>query len=245
MPRYKAVVEYNGTPFEGWQSQPHGNTIQQFIEKSFLDINLKKIKIFGAGRTDSGVHALGQVFHFNFDEKLNCKKVLLGINHFLKRKSVSILSIVPVNDNFNSRRDAKLRTYRYKILNRIASPAILENHAWHIKKTLNFELMKKASELFLGSHDFTTFRAASCMAKSPQREIILSDLKKKNDEIIYIVKSRSFLQHQVRSMVGAIKAVGESKWTLGYLDKAFKLKDRNKCAPPAPACGLYLESIEY
>ena len=245
MPRYKAIVEYNGTYFKGWQSQPNGNTIQQFIEKSFLDIKLKKTKIFGAGRTDSGVHALGQVFHFDYYEKLDCKKLLLGINHFLKKKSISILSIVPVNDNFDSRRDAKLRTYKYKILNRIASPAILENRVWHISKILNFELMKKASKLFIGSHDFTTFRASSCMATSPKREIILSDLKKKNDEIIYIVKSRSFLQHQVRSMVGAIKAVGENKWTLGHLDDAFKSQDRNKCAPPAPACGLYLESIEY
>ena len=179
MPRYKAVVEYNGTHFEGWQSQPNGNTIQQFIEKSFLDIKLKKTKIFGAGRTDSGVHALGQVFHFDYYEKLDCKKLLLGINHFLKKKSISILSIVPVNDNFDSRRDAKLRTYKYKILNRIASPAILENRVWHITKILNFELMKKASELFIGSHDFSTFRASSCMATSPLREIILSDLEKK------------------------------------------------------------------
>ncbi len=245
MPRFKAIVEYDGTSFDGWQSQPNGNTIQQFIEKSFLDIKLKKIKIFGAGRTDSGVHALGQVFHFDYNENLDCNKVLLGINHFLKKKSVSILSIIPVNDNFDSRRDAKLRTYKYKILNRIASPTILKNHVWHITKILNFELMKKASELFLGIHDFTTFRASSCMAISPQREIVLSDLKKNNDEIIYIVKSRSFLQHQVRSMVGAIKVVGESKWTLGHLDEVFKSKNRNKCAPPAPACGLYLESVEY
>ena len=124
MPRYKAVVEYNGTSFEGWQSQPSGNTIQQFIEKSFLDIKMKNIKIFGAGRTDSGVHALGQVFHFDHNEKLDCKKVLLGINHFLKKKNISILSIVSVNEDFDSRRDAKLRTYKYKILNRVASPAI-------------------------------------------------------------------------------------------------------------------------
>ena len=179
MPRYKAIVEYNGTYFKGWQSQPNGNTIQQFIENSFLKIKLKKIKIFGAGRTDSGVHALGQVFHFDYNEKLDCKKVLIGINHFLKKKSISILSIVPVHDNFDSRRDAKLRTYKYKILNRIASPAILENRVWHITKILNFELMKKASELFIGSHDFSTFRASSCMATSPLREIILSDLKKK------------------------------------------------------------------
>ena len=245
MPRYKAVVEYNGTCFEGWQSQPSGNTIQQFIEKSFLDIKMKNIKIFGAGRTDSGVHALGQVFHFDYNEKLDCKKVLLGINHFLKKKNISILSIVLVNEDFDSRRDAKLRTYKYKILNRIASPAILENRIWHISKILNFEQMYKASKLFLGSHDFTTFRASSCTAISPHREIKLSDLKKLNDEIIYTVKSRSFLQHQVRAMVGAIKAVGENKWTLEYLDEVFRSKDRNKCAPPAPACGLYLESIEY
>ena len=140
MPRYKAVVEYNGTCFEGWQSQSSGNTIQQFIEKSFLDIKMKNIKIFGAGRTDSGVHALGQVFHFDYNEKLDCKKVLLGINQFLKKKNISILSIVLVNKDFDSRRDAKLRTYKYKILNRIASPAILENRIWHLSKILNLNV---------------------------------------------------------------------------------------------------------
>ena len=245
MPRYKAIVEYNGTGFEGWQSQSSGNTIQQLIEKSLSDIQLNKIKIFGSGRTDSGVHALGQVFHFDYNKELNCKRVLLGINHYLKKKYISILSMVSTSDNFDSRRDARLRTYRYKILNRIAFPAILENQVWHIKKNLDFELMKKASALFLGSHDFTTFRASSCEATSPLREIILSDLKKHNDEIIYTIKSRSFLQHQVRSMVGAIKAVGENKWTLKDFDIALKSKDRNKCATPAPACGLYLVSVEY
>ena len=122
MPRYKAVVEYNGTDFEGWQSQPNGNTVQQIIEKSFLEIQLNKTKIFGSGRTDSGVHAVGQVFHFDYEDKLDCKKILLGLNHFLKKKNISILSLDFTNNNFDSRRDAKLRTYTYKILNRIASP---------------------------------------------------------------------------------------------------------------------------
>ena len=245
MTRYKAVVEYNGTSFVGWQSQPCGNTIQQIIEKSFLDIQLSKIKIFGSGRTDSGVHALGQVFHFDYKENLDCKKILLGLNHFLKKKNVSILSLKKINDNFDSRRDAKLRTYKYRILNRIAVPAILENQVWHVKKKLDFELMKNASSLFIGTHDFTTFRASSCEATSPIREIILSELKKNNDEITYSVKSRSFLQHQVRSMVGTIKMIGENKWTLKDLKQALNSKDRQKCAPPAPAHGLYLESVEY
>ncbi len=245
MPRYKAVVEYNGLGFEGWQSQPGGNTIQQFIEKSFLEIQLGHTKIFGAGRTDTGVHALGQVFHFDYNKKIDCQKILLGLNHFLKKKNISILSLNSIDDHFDSRRDAKLRTYIYKILNRIAAPAILENQVWHVTKDLNVELMQKASEIFLGTHDFTTFRASSCEATSPIREIIFSEIKKKNEEIIYTIKSKSFLQHQVRSMVGALKAVGENKWTLKYLNEALNSKDRNKCAPPAPACGLYLESVEY
>jgi tRNA pseudouridine38-40 synthase len=245
MPRYKAVVEYNGTGFEGWQSQPNGNTIQQLIEKSFLDIQLDKIKIFGSGRTDSGVHALGQVFHFDHEQELDCKKTLLGLNHFLKKKNISILSLDTTNNNFDSRRDAKMRTYSYRILNRIASPAILENQVWHVTKNLDFKLMKQAADIFLGSHDFTTFRASSCEAASPIREIIYSDLKKNNDQIFYKVKSRSFLQHQVRSMVGAIKLVGENKWTLQDLEQALKSKDRNNCAPPAPSCGLYLECVDY
>ncbi len=245
MPRYKLILEYLGTNFSGWQKQKNTCSIQETLEIAAYRLLQEKINLVVAGRTDSGVHALGQVFHFDYNEKLDCKKVLLGINHFLKKKNISILSIVLVNEDFDSRRDAKLRTYKYKILNRIASPAILENQIWHISKILDFEQMYKASKLFLGSHDFTTFRASSCTATSPHREIKLSDLKKINDEIIYTVKSRSFLQHQVRSMVGAIKAVGENKWTLEHLDEAFRSKDRNKCAPPAPACGLYLESIEY
>ena len=245
MPRYKAVVEYNGTNFNGWQSQPNGNTIQQYIEKSFLKINLNKTNIFGSGRTDSGVHALGQVFHFDYHKKIDCKKILLGLNHFLKKKNVSILSLYLVDDHFDSRRDAKLRTYKYKILNRIATPAILEKKVWHVSKNLNFEKMKKASNIFLGSHDFTTFRASSCEAASPIRDIIYSELKKKNDEIIYVIKSQSFLQHQVRFIVGAIKIVGEDRWTLKELKKALKIKNRTYCAPLAPACGLYLEHVKY
>ena len=245
MPRYKAVVEYNGTDFAGWQSQPNGNTVQQIIEKSFLEIQLNKTKIFGSGRTDAGVHAVGQVFHFDYGDKLDCKKILLGLNHFLKKKNISVLSLVSIDDHFDSRRDAKLRTYLYKILNRIASPAILENQVWHVTKKLNFDQMKKASAIFLGSHDFTTFRASACEAVSPVREIVSSELNKKDDEIIYRIKSRSFLQHQVRSIVGAIKVVGEEKWTLKDLDQALKSKNRNNCAPLAPACGLYLECVEY
>jgi len=245
MSRFKAIVEYDGTNFEGWQSQPNGNSVQQFIEKAFLNINLKKTKIFGSGRTDSGVHALGQVFHFDYDIELDLNKTLLGLNHFLREKRVSILSLIKTQENFDSRRDAKIRTYKYKILNRVSEPTILKNQVWHVTKKLDFDQMKKASSIFLGTHDFTTFRASSCEAKSAIREITYSNLSREENVIIYKIKSRSFLQHQVRSIVGAIKAVGENKWTLDLLEQVLKLKDRNKCATPAPAFGLYLENVEY
>lgn len=245
MPRYKATLEYDGTEFEGWQAQPHGNTIQQFIEKAFAEINLKNIKIFGSGRTDSGVHALGQVFHFNYDHDLECEKIILGLNHFLKKKSVSILSLEKSSEDFDARRDAVNRIYLYKILNRNSPPAIQRNKLWHVSRKLNVIQMQTAAKIFLGEHDFTTFRSISCEAKSPIRTIIHSEIFENGNELLYKIKSRSFLQHQVRSLVGALKFVGEGKWTIEDLDSALKSKDRKNCATPAPSCGLYLERVEY
>ena len=245
MSRYKATLEYDGTEFEGWQAQPHGNTIQQFIEKAFAEINLKNIKIFGSGRTDTGVHALGQVFHFNYDHNLECEKIILGLNHFLKKKSVSILSLEKSSEDFDARRDAVNRTYLYKILNRNSPPAIQRNKLWHVSKKLNIIQMQAAAKIFLGEHDFTTFRSISCEAKSPVRTIIHSEIFENGNEVLYKIKSRSFLQHQVRSLVGALKLVGEGKWTIEDLDSVLKSKDRKNCATPAPSCGLYLERVEY
>ena len=245
MYRYKAVVEYDGSGFNGWQSQPNGNTIQQYIQNSFKEISLGKIEIFGSGRTDSGVHALGQVFHFDMNLEIESGKITNSLNHFLKKNHISILKIERVDKNFDARRSAILRTYFYKILNRTSPPAILEQKAWHISKKLDFDLMKEAASVFLGVHDFTTFRSSSCEANSPIREIIHSQIEKKGDEIIYRIKSRSFLQHQVRSIVGAIKNVGEKKWSLNDLKKSLLSKNRKNCASPAPACGLYLENVQY
>ena len=245
MPRYKAIVEYDGTNFEGWQSQPNGNTIQQFIEDSFIKISLKKIKIFGSGRTDSGVHALGQVFHFDYDEELDCKKIKVSCNHFLRDHLISILSLEKTDSDFDARRDATMRTYLYKIVNRKSPLALSKNKAWHLITELDFESMKQAAKIFLGEHDFSTFRSSSCEAKSPVRDIKVSNLSQVNEEIIYEIQSRSFLQHQVRSIVGAIKLVGEGKWALTDIKSALDSKDRKKCAPPAPSCGLYLKEVKY
>jgi len=245
MPRYKAIVEYDGTNFEGWQSQPNGNTIQQFIEDSFIKISLKKIKIFGSGRTDSGVHALGQVFHFDYDEELDCEKIKVSCNHFLRDHLISILSLEKTDSDFDARRDATMRTYLYKIVNRKSPLALSKNKAWHLITELDLESMKQAAKTFLGQHDFSTFRSSSCEAKSPVRDIKVSNLSQVNEEIIYEIQSRSFLQHQVRSMVGAIKLVGEGKWTLTDIKSALDSKDRKKCAPPAPSCGLYLKEVKY
>ena len=245
MPRYKAILEYDGTNFEGWQSQPHGNTVQQFVEQSFAKINLQNIKILGSGRTDSGVHALGQVFHFDSVESFDCGKIILGLNHFLNKKSVSILTLETIDDHFDARRDAKKRTYIYKILNRTSPPTLQKNQYWHVSKKLDVNLMNDSAKFFLGEHDFTTFRSVSCEAKSPIRLIENSKIDVKEDEIYYTIQSRSFLQHQVRSMVGALKFIGEGKWTLDSLSSALAFKDRKKCATPAPSCGLYLKQVDY
>jgi tRNA pseudouridine38-40 synthase len=243
--RYKCVVEYDGTNFEGWQSQPNGNSVQDSIEKSIKEIANKDIRITVAGRTDSGVHASGQVFHFDFDEVVEKEKLKLRINHILKDKMISIIRIEEVDVKFDSRKDANLRTYEYKIINRTSPLVLSKNKAWHVRAPLDVSLMQKAAKFFLGTHDFSTFRASSCEALSPIKTVEYSEVIKNDEQISYIIKSKSFLQHQVRSMVGALKLVGEKKWDLAQLKKALESKDRTQCAAPAPACGLYLINIEY
>ena len=245
MSRFKCIVEYDGKKFCGWQSQPHRNTVQQCIETALQKIIKKKIKIFGSGRTDSGVHAIGQVFHFDYDGRIQAFKILEGTNHFLKKKNISIIKVQKVKKKFNSRKNAILRIYHYIIINRKSNLSLMNGRAWHVKKKLDIKKMQNAAKLFLGKHDFTTFRSKSCNAKSPIKTIEYSRIKKSDKKITYVVKSRSFLQHQVRSMIGAIKYVGEGKWNIDDLKKAIEKKNRNSCPPVAPPCGLYLFKVQY
>ena len=243
---YQIIIEYNGTNYIGWQKQKKGISIQQTIEKTLTKIFKEKITLYGSGRTDSGVHATGQSAHFINKNKINNKfSFLNSANFFLRGKKISILKINIKKINFHARFEAKKREYRYVIINRIASLSLEFDRAWHIKNNLNVSLMKKAANLLKGTKNFTTFRSSSCNAKSPIKTLNEAKVKKSGNKIIIIFKSKSFLQQQVRSMVGCLKYVGEEKWNLKKFKHIIKSKKRSNCAPPAPAHGLYLSKVSY
>tara|TARA_A100001015_G_C14973973_1_gene706378 strand:- start:929 stop:1669 length:741 start_codon:yes stop_codon:yes gene_type:complete len=243
---YLLKIEYDGTNFVGWQSQKNGNSIQDSIEKSLKKVLKNKVKIIGAGRTDKGVHALSQFANFKLKKKIEDKKAFINsINFFLKKKLITILDIKEEKKNFHARFSAKLRTYEYLIINRQGSLSIDKNRAWHVKKNIDLKLMRQGAKILEGTQDFSTFRAASCSAKSPIKKILPIKIKKLGNTISIKISSKSFLQNQVRSMVGCLKYLSTNKWSITDFKKAFKSKLRNNCAPPAPACGLYLKKIKY
>ena len=245
MQRYKIRIEYEGTPFVGWQFQKNGQSVQEVLQKAIFNFSKENVIVTGAGRTDSGVHALAQIAHFDLKKKIQKKNLLPAINQNISNKSVTVLKINRVNKNFHARHDAKKRTYEYLIVNRQSPLALQKNKAWHIRKKLDIKVMKKGAKILLGTHNFSTYRAASCGAKSPIRTMEKILIKKNKDKITLQFTSRSFLQQQVRSMVGCLKYLGEGKWNLNDFKYSFKSKNRSKCAPPAPACGLYLKKISY
>ena len=245
MQRYKIKIEYEGTPFVGWQFQKNGQSVQEVLQKSIFNFSKENVIVTGAGRTDSGVHALAQVAHFDLKKKIQKKNLLPAINQNISNKSVTVLKINRVSKNFHARHNAKKRTYLYLIINRQSPLALQKNKAWHIRKKLDIKIMKKGAKLLLGTHDFSTYRAASCGAKSPIRTMEKILVKRNKDKITLQFTSRSFLQQQVRSMVGCVKYLGEGKWSLNDFKNSLKSKSRFKCAPPAPACGLYLKRISY
>ena len=243
---YLLKVEYDGTNYSGWQFQKNGKSIQETIEKVLQKILKLKVKITGAGRTDKGVHAFGQHANFKINKKIeNEKKFLNSLNFFLGKNLISVISIKRKKSIFHSRFDAKERIYEYKIINREGSLSLNNSKAWHVKKKLNISLLKKGAKTLEGTHDFSTFRASSCSAKSPIKKMHSVKVNKKGDQIFLIFRSKSFLQNQVRSMVGSLKYLSSGKWSLKEFKKAFFSKQRSNCAPPAPACGLYLQNIKY
>ena len=246
MYRYQIIIEYEGTNFHGFQIQKKNNTIQKNVQLILSKLLKDKISLVGSSRTDAFVHALGQSAHFDTKKKIiNLEKFIKSLNFFLNKKLISIIEIKKRNLNFHSRYSAKGRIYKYVILNRLAPPSIHRNKTWHIRKKLNMEIMKKGSKMFLGTHDFSTFRASNCYSKSPIRTLKKVKVKRLNDQIIIKFKSKSFLRNQVRSMVGCLKYLGEKKWQLKKFKKVFKSKKRSLCAPPAPAQGLYLVKVIY
>ena len=246
MPNYQITIEYLGTNYVGWQIQKNGTSIQSLVQRALNKTLKSKININGSGRTDAGVHALGQSANFFFNNEIKEKfKFLNTSNHFLKNTTISILNLKKRNKNFHARHSAKKRLYEYIICNRAGNLTINKNRSWLIKKKLDIKKMKKAINYLRGTHNFSAFRSSSCSAKNPIRTINKVNIEKKGDKIIMKFESKSFLQKQVRSMVGCLKYVGENKWKPEKIKNVINLKKRKLCAPPAPPEGLFLSRIIY
>ena len=243
---YQIIVEYLGTNFVGWQIQKNGLSVQEVLEKVLSNFMKEKIKVIGSGRTDAGVHASEQSAHFKIKYKIIDKNIFISsVNFFLSKHSISILDIKKRPNKFHARHSANERVYKYFIINRQSPLVIEKNKAWHIKKKLDIKIMKKGAEILKGTHNFSTFRASSCQAKSPIKTMKKATIKKSKHKIILTFQSKSFLQQQVRSMVGSLKYLGEGKWNLNDFREALLSKKRAMCAPPAPAHGLYLTKVHY
>ena len=246
MHRYKILIEYVGTNFIGWQIQSKGKSIQKLIQIKLSKLLKEKVLLIGSGRTDSGVHAIEQSAHFDSKKKIqNLDKFLKSINHFVNDMNVSITNIKKKKLDFHARFSAKQRIYKYVIFNRLSQPSIEKKRGWHVIKKLDISLMKKKEKKLLGTKDFSTFRSSSCNAKSPIRTMESIKIKSIKGRIEIQFKSQSFLQQQVRSMVGCLKYIASKKWNLKKFDFVVKSKKRILCAPPAPAEGLFLEKIIY
>jgi len=246
MYRYQILIEYVGTSFVGWQIQKKGKSIQKTIQLALSKLLKQKITLYGSGRTDARVHALEQSAHFDVKNKIqNIDKTIKSLNFFLNKKMISIINIKRKKINFHARYSAKERVYLYIIQNRISPSTINIDREWHIRKKLDLNLIKKGSKKLIGTHDFSAFRSSNCSAKNPVRTVNKIIVKKSKNQIKLKFKSKSFLKNQVRSMVGCLKYLGEKKWDLRKFESVIINRDRKKVAPPAPACGLYLEKIIY
>ena len=246
MYRYQILIEYVGTNFVGWQIQSKGRSIQKLIQTKLSKLLKEKVSLVGSGRTDKGVHAIEQSAHFDCKNEIQkLDKFLKSINHFVNDMSISIINIKKQNIDFHARFSAKQRIYKYIILNRSSKPSIEKERGWHIIKELDISLMKEGAKKLLGTKDFSTFRSSSCSAKSPIRTMKSIKIKSIKGKIEIKFQSQSFLQQQVRSMVGCLKYLASKKWNLKKFDFVLKSKKRILCAPPAPAEGLFLEKVIY
>jgi tRNA pseudouridine38-40 synthase len=245
MPRFKLVIEYDGTPFVGWQTQGGGLTVQGLLSEAIATFSGERVTVYGAGRTDAGVHALGQVAHFDLDRDWRPDRVRDAMNARLRPHPIAVLSAEHVPESFDARFSAKRRHYLYRIVNRRADLALDRHRAWRVPRRLDTARMHEAAQALLGRHDFSTFRAADCQAKSPVKTLDRLDVERAGDEVRVLAAARSFLQHQVRSMVGSLVEVGEGKWSPQDLAAALAARARSACGPVAPPEGLYLVRVEY
>lgn len=247
MPRYFLTVEYDGTPYVGWQRQDNGKSVQGVIEKAILDATGETVTLGGAGRTDSGVHGLGQVSHCDLSKPWKPYVLRNALNAHLQlaEERVSILEAAEVAEQYDSRFSATKRHYLYRIINRPAPLAVEANRAWWVKKHLDHEAMHEAAQRLVGHHDFTTFRSAHCQAKNPERTMEFLDVQRHGEVIEIRASAQSFLHNQIRSFAGTLKLAGEGKWTPDDVTAALEARDRTRCGPVAPPWGLYFLKVDY
>ena len=245
MPRYRLTIEYEGGPFVGWQRQANGRSVQAAIEEAIFRLSGEEVRIRGAGRTDAGVHALGQVAHVDLARAWAGDRLREALNAHLRPEPVAILSAEAVAADFDARFSALRRHYLYRIATRRAPLALDTGRAWHVKRRLDAVAMQRAAQHLVGRHDFTTFRSVECQSRSPVKTLDRLDVRLAGGEIVIEATARSFLHNQVRSMVGSLKLVGEGKWRADDLQAALEARDRSACGPVAPPEGLYLARVDY
>ena len=238
-------IEYDGTPFVGWQSQENGNSIQHELEVAAKKLTTQATSIQGAGRTDAGVHATGQAAHLDVPSNYTAHSVMMGLNSYLDASPISILSAEKVDAEFNARFDAIERRYLYRIFTRKVRPSLNKFRVWHITKELDIEAMKSAARHLVGTHDFTSFRASQCQAKSPVRTMESIEIEKVDDEIHIKAIARSFLHNQIRNITGSLVEVGKGRWQPDKIKEIRETKDRRAAGPAAPPYGLYLTDVIY
>jgi len=245
MPRYRLTIEYDGGPFVGWQRQDNGPSIQSALEAAIAQFSGEAVTVIGAGRTDAGVHALGQVAHFDLVKEHKPQKVCDALNHFLRPAPIAILEAAETAPDFHARFSATGRHYLFRIITRRAPLVMERGHAWHVVKELDVDAMHAAAQELVGTHDFTTFRAAECQAHSPIKTLDKLTVRRSLDEIDVEASARSFLHHQVRSIVGTLKLVGEGKWRPRDVKAALEAHSRSRCGPVSPPDGLHLVRVDY
>jgi tRNA pseudouridine38-40 synthase len=243
--RWKLTIEYNGAGFCGWQRQAHNISVQQALEDAIKKFSGEDVTLHVAGRTDSGVHALGQVAHFDLDKETTSDVVRDALNFHVRPHKVVVLQVEAVTKAFHARFEALHRSYRYQILNRRAPSALLDGLSWHVHKRLDVDRMQEAASLLIGKHDFSTFRAQHCQSNSPVRTLNTLTVKRDGEMVLIETQARSFLYHQVRNMAGTLVMVGNGQWTVDNFKTAFEARDRTKGGPTAPPHALFFLNVGY